>query len=248
MEAANYYNRSAKLKRMKQGALVGRIITLFVVVLATIGGTNATFSETIKQNVDVASRVMELYRSAPQKPPSTMSRITGLPDRPGSPSGTIYRPAQQLEDRSYHAPTPNAHNQAPSEVDPPVIGHASRPTVHDPDTNPDQPGEGGMFDSNGHYIGSPEQGYLGPERRRAQTLSPSLVDLGGRRPRGAYVSPYADVPTNYSAQLEARSMKIFPSPSQEPQRQQWMADQEQKSIENEINRSKPLIFPVSGRR
>jgi hypothetical protein len=232
---------------------VGRIITLFVAVLATISGANVTFSETIKQNVNAASRVMAIYRPAPQKPPSTMSRITGLPDQPGSPGGTIYRPAQQL-DRFYYAPTPNAHNQAPSEVDsvqsPPAIGHANRPTVHDPDTSPTQPGEPGLFDSNGHYIGPPEQGYLGPERRRTQTLSPSLVDLGGTRPRGAgaYVSPYADVPTNYSAQLEARSMRIFPLPSQEPQRQQWMADQEQKGIENEINRSKPLLYPVSGRR
>jgi uncharacterized protein len=150
-----------------------------------------------------------------------------------------------------NAPTPKAHNQAPSEVDsvsPPVIGHASRPTAHDPDTSPNQSGEPGMFDSNGHDIRPPERGYLGPGQRRAQTSSPSLVDLGGMRPRGAYVSPYANVPTNYSAQLEARSMRIFPSPSQEPQRQQWMADQEQKAIENEINRSKPLLFPVNGRR
>jgi hypothetical protein len=51
----------------------------------------------------------------------------------------------------------------------------------------------------------------------------------------------------YSPQLEARSRRIFPSVGQEAERQQWMADQEQRAIANEINRTKPLLYPVSGR-
>jgi hypothetical protein len=35
--------------------------------------------------------------------------------------------------------------------------------------------------------------------------------------------------------------------TQESERQQWMADQEQRAIANEINRTKPLLYPVSGR-
>jgi hypothetical protein len=51
----------------------------------------------------------------------------------------------------------------------------------------------------------------------------------------------------YSPQLEARSRKIFTTSMQEAKRQQWMADQEQRAIANDINRSKPLMYPVIGR-
>jgi hypothetical protein len=54
-------------------------------------------------------------------------------------------------------------------------------------------------------------------------------------------------PGAYSPQLEARSLRMFPWASQEQQRQQWMADQEQRAIANDINRSKSLLYPVSGR-
>jgi hypothetical protein len=56
-------------------------------------------------------------------------------------------------------------------------------------------------------------------------------------------------PGAYSPQLEARSLRIFGqgNVANEPRRQQWMADQEQQAIANEINRSKALLYPVSGR-
>jgi hypothetical protein len=58
-----------------------------------------------------------------------------------------------------------------------------------------------------------------------------------------------DDATGYSPQLEARANAIFGKGNigNEPARQQWMADQEQRAIENEINRSKALFYPVGGR-
>jgi hypothetical protein len=52
----------------------------------------------------------------------------------------------------------------------------------------------------------------------------------------------------YSAQLEARADAMFGHGQVvAPERQKWMADQEQRAIENEINRSKALLYPVGGR-
>jgi hypothetical protein len=52
--------------------------------------------------------------------------------------------------------------------------------------------------------------------------------------------------------LEQRSYAIFPraplDADENAKREQWMAQQEQQAIVNEINRSKPLIFPVGGSR
>jgi hypothetical protein len=58
-----------------------------------------------------------------------------------------------------------------------------------------------------------------------------------------------DDATGYSPQLEARANAIFGKGNvgNESARQRWMADQEQRAIANEINRTKPLLYPVSGR-
>ena len=73
--------------------------------------------------------------------------------------------------------------------------------------------------------------------------TPSSLNLSGddnvRVPQPA--------PGAYSPQLETRSLRMFPLGSQEQERQQWMADQEQQAIANEINRTKPLQYPVIGR-
>jgi hypothetical protein len=75
--------------------------------------------------------------------------------------------------------------------------------------------------------------------------SPNLVDLSALPP--GYVPP-SNVPDAgaYSAKLEARSLKIF-GYGREEERQQWMADQEQREIANRINASKPLLVPVNSR-
>jgi hypothetical protein len=85
--------------------------------------------------------------------------------------------------------------------------------------------------------------YVPPPLKTNIGKTPSSLNLSGddeiRAPE-----PYLGA---YSPQLEARSRRMFPSGSQEQERQQWMADQEQRAIANEINRTKPLQYPVSGR-
>lgn len=102
--------------------------------------------------------------------------------------------------------------RATPEEQPSAAGRAGHSIVTDA-TQANQRAKTGMFDSNGHYIGPPDQ----PD------------------------------PGAYSPQLEIRSRRIFPGVSQERQRQLWMAEQEQRAIENEINRSKPLRYPVDSR-
>jgi hypothetical protein len=48
-------------------------------------------------------------------------------------------------------------------------------------------------------------------------------------------------------ELEYRSHRIFPDFQNEPARQQWIMAQKQRAIANEINTSKALLYPVSGR-
>jgi hypothetical protein len=64
---------------------------------------------------------------------------------------------------------------------------------------------------------------------------------------GHYLGAQEPDKTEYGQLLEARSRKIFPLNTQEAERQQWMSDQEQRAIANDINRSKALIYPMSGR-
>jgi hypothetical protein len=44
-----------------------------------------------------------------------------------------------------------------------------------------------------------------------------------------------------------RSHRIFPDFQNEPARQQWIVAQKQRAIANDINRTKPLMYPVNGR-
>jgi hypothetical protein len=50
----------------------------------------------------------------------------------------------------------------------------------------------------------------------------------------------------YSPQIEARAWRMFPSADQKEERERWMAEQEQRAIANDINSTKPLMYPVSG--
>jgi hypothetical protein len=95
-----------------------------------------------------------------------------------------------------------------------------------------------------------------PRVKRPQTSGPFPPQPYQRpaqaqpQPPSDYATPqYQSDPGAYSPQLEARSHKIFGwgNVSTEPQRQQWMADQEQRAIENEINRTKALVYPVGAR-
>jgi hypothetical protein len=83
--------------------------------------------------------------------------------------------------------------------------------------------------------------YQPPPLKTNIGKTPSSLNLSGddnvRVPQ-----PYLGA---YSPQLEARSSRIFPD--DEAKRQQWMADQEQRAIANDINRTKPLLYPVGGR-
>jgi hypothetical protein len=72
--------------------------------------------------------------------------------------------------------------------------------------------------------------------------------LAQPQPPAGYRPPaYQPDPGAYSPQLEARARRLFPGMLADRQRQLWMADQEQRAIENEINRSKALVYPVGGR-
>jgi len=94
--------------------------------------------------------------------------------------------------------------------------------------------------------------FLGPQANAQQANSTSMIDWtdgDGYRPAKAPASKedYRSEGPGYNSALEARSRQIFPWMSQESQRQQWMADQEQRAIANEINKTKPLLYPMSGR-
>jgi hypothetical protein len=69
---------------------------------------------------------------------------------------------------------------------------------------------------------------------------PKILNYGGETP----ADPAARV-----RQMQARANAMFGAFNAATQRekQQWLADQEQRAIANDINRSKPLMYPVSGR-
>jgi hypothetical protein len=89
----------------------------------------------------------------------------------------------------------------------------------------------------------PPQPYQ-PSRSELQTAAQAQQ----RRSSGGAVRVDDDA-TGYSPQLEARANAIFGKGNvgNESARQRWMADHEQQAIANEINRTKPLLYPVSGR-
>jgi len=101
------------------------------------------------------------------------------------------------------------------------------------------------YQSSRNELAQSQQPQQQASNQPAQRLaaSPSMVDLSGRPPGAP--NPYEWLSEgHYSAVLEARSRRIFPWASQEEERQKWMAMQEQQSIANEINRTKPLIYPA----
>jgi hypothetical protein len=74
-----------------------------------------------------------------------------------------------------------------------------------------------------------------------QPALPGAFDVHGH-----YIGPRLSTQLgSYAPILEARSRRIFTGSHQESARQRWMAEQEQRMIENEINRSKPLLYPVN---
>jgi hypothetical protein len=84
--------------------------------------------------------------------------------------------------------------------------------------------------------------YVPPPLKTNFGKTPSTLNLSGND----YMQDPQPDKTNYGERLEARSWARFPS-GPESERQQWMAEQEQRAIANEINRTKPLRYPVSGR-
>jgi hypothetical protein len=65
---------------------------------------------------------------------------------------------------------------------------------------------------------------------------------------GDFLVTEDDIRSGYDPLLIARSYARFGhGVAENPARQQWMADQEQRAIANDINRTKPLVYPISGR-
>jgi hypothetical protein len=96
--------------------------------------------------------------------------------------------------------------------------------------------------------GQPKSGPFPPQPyQTSRSELQEALQAQPQQPAGYRPPAYQSDPGAYSPQLEARSRKIFQSVGEERQRQQWMADQEQRAIENEINRSKALLYPVGGR-
>jgi hypothetical protein len=79
--------------------------------------------------------------------------------------------------------------------------------------------------------------------RTGKTVVHDVTDENIGPPAGRLATP---PDTNYGSELEARAQKIF-GLGQTREREEWMADQKQRAIENEINRTKPLVYPVGGR-
>jgi hypothetical protein len=88
-------------------------------------------------------------------------------------------------------------------------------------TGGDEDDQTGKFDKNGHYIGKPVKSWSDQQAEGDQN--------------------------GFGVELEKRSRAIYPDIGHEAERQQWMAAQKQRAIANDINRTKPLIYPVNGR-
>lgn len=88
-----------------------------------------------------------------------------------------------------------------------------------------------------------DETYVQPPLKSNFGKTPSTLNLSGSD-NLSYAAP--DVGA-YSPEIEARANRMFPSMSQSQEREQWKADQEKRAIANEINRTKPLMYPVGGR-
>lgn len=71
------------------------------------------------------------------------------------------------------------------------------------------------------------EAYTPPTPKTNFGKTPSTINLTG----SDEIQPAAKDETNYGAELEARAMRMFPSVSQERDRNQWMAQQEQRQEE-----------------
>jgi hypothetical protein len=107
----------------------------------------------------------------------------------------------------------------------------------------------GQAKTSGPWPPNPHQ-YTPSEREamaRAQTgdYAPGIVE------RHEYQIPIYRGKLIPAQELEKRSYEIFPRAvldvDENSKRVQWLVDQEQRAIANEINSTKPLIYPVSGR-
>jgi len=84
--------------------------------------------------------------------------------------------------------------------------------------------------------------YVSPPLKTNIGKTPSSLNLSG----SDYASPEPPkVDLGYTPQAVERARLMFPGDTQ--RQYQWLADQEQRAIANEINRTKPLVYPVSGR-
>jgi hypothetical protein len=79
--------------------------------------------------------------------------------------------------------------------------------------------------------------YVPPQLKTNFGKTPSTLNLSGND----YMQEPVPDKTGYDEKMWARASRIFPDDG--AKRQQWMADQEQRAI----NRTKPLVYPVSGR-
>jgi hypothetical protein len=87
---------------------------------------------------------------------------------------------------------------------------------------------------------------LSPEAKAQQT-TPALPGTTHDN-NSHYTGPKSEQQGRFDPELEARADRMFGKGKvYDPARIQWMAGQEQRAIENDINRTKPLVYPVGGR-
>jgi hypothetical protein len=112
-------------------------------------------------------------------------------------------------------------------------------------------------------IGTSQATGMSPTLRAAQAPAPTTTSVRNKTPqvpedeqpgrvvRRPYQEPEFYGKLTEEQKREKRSYAMFPGAyllaEQNAKREAWLAEQEQKAIENEINRSKPLLFPVGGR-
>jgi hypothetical protein len=85
-----------------------------------------------------------------------------------------------------------------------------------------------------------------PDNNRGPSIrktSPSALDISGEPPGTRRV--VREEGDTYDPVLRRRALELYPSDRQA--RLLWMAAQEQQAIQNQINNSKPLIYPVGNR-
>jgi hypothetical protein len=88
-------------------------------------------------------------------------------------------------------------------------------------------------------------------RSELQAAAQRGDDAPGAVERHEYQSPIYRGKLTPAQALERRSYAIFPRAAldahENAKREQWMADQEQRAIANDINRTKPQFYPASER-